>query len=96
MHLLAACRKDELDKLEKLQGVSRCAAMYRLAPYTTHTMHVDEMESGNVNTTCVESENMRVPACVMMDRSQPFLTVAVVLAFTRMHDKCSTCMVQGH
>lgn len=32
VHLLAACRKDELEKLEKLQGVPRCVAMYRLAP----------------------------------------------------------------
>lgn len=67
-HLLAACRKDELDKLEKLHGVPRCVAMYRLAPYTTHTMHVDEMKSGNVHMTCVESETMRVRACVMMHR----------------------------
>ena len=29
VHLVAACRKDELDRLEKLQGVPRCVAMYR-------------------------------------------------------------------
>ncbi len=29
VQLLAACRKDELDKLEKWQGVPRCVAMYR-------------------------------------------------------------------
>ena len=29
VHLLAACRKDELEKLEKLQAVPRCVAMYR-------------------------------------------------------------------
>ena len=31
VHLLAACRKDELEKLEKWQGVPRCVAMYRCA-----------------------------------------------------------------
>lgn len=35
VHLLAACRKDELDKLEKLQGVPRCVAIYRWAPGNT-------------------------------------------------------------
>ncbi|KAL0054463.1 hypothetical protein WJX82_009210 [Trebouxia sp. C0006] len=29
VQLLAACRKDELEKLEKWQGVPRCVAMYR-------------------------------------------------------------------
>lgn len=32
VQLLAACRKDELDKLEKWQGVPRCVAMYRCHP----------------------------------------------------------------
>jgi len=32
VQLLAACRKDELDKLEKWQGVPRCVAMYRCDP----------------------------------------------------------------
>lgn len=86
VHLLAACRKDELDKLEKLQGVPRCVAMYRLAPYSTHSVHVAEMKSGNVHMTCVESENMRLPACVMMHTSEPFLQVATVLAFTGRKD----------
>lgn len=29
VQLLANCRKDELEPLEKLQGVPRCVAMYR-------------------------------------------------------------------
>ena len=29
VQLLAACRKDDIDKLERWQGVPRCVAMYR-------------------------------------------------------------------
>ena len=29
VQLLAACRKDDIDKLERWQGLPRCIAMYR-------------------------------------------------------------------
>ena len=37
VQLLAACRKDELEKLEKLQGVPRCVAVYRCTTAPSHT-----------------------------------------------------------
>lgn len=32
VHLLANCAKDDLEHLEKAQGVQRCVAVYRLVP----------------------------------------------------------------
>ncbi len=40
VHLLAACRKDELEKLEKWQGLPRCVAMYRYFPLLVFVLWV--------------------------------------------------------